>query len=834
MEDMDIDQVVDVPDTPDRLASRHITGRESVGKVCNSPLACDLSNPDVVDENYVNGPKVRGRFVSENGHNRRIVIHPPRNLSNLDIKSCSNSNVDNSSASHNAHIFRRATVGKSSSREAKYSTGIENMDEGKAMTIKVPSKSSSCHENAKFFDLTKHNGHTQLTKKVFPHVELEDHVAEDTRKGQVASIGSSSVDCISSHAERSRNAPKGKEKIDDNTKGFGLAVALDKGVGLSIDPELKMGQQMPVPLHSVMQPRVSGQKRLVRNGCISPHNIATRTKQLAEQRSNCSKDIEQSHTGNADSNGSPYVIDINDIVTEGNNSERLKGKGKGVIIHSPTPKANNARIIRTSGSSLVNNNKEANGIRDVSSNISGRSEGLGGWRTTRNRSSQIDYFLPDSTEPLPRRTNGVGNFVNQHQNRVERRDTRSRGNRRTEDDVAEELNAAQKASGLVSELDRIPGSCHAAKTVTKRQRKQGLSLGNHAECSTSVSGDSDIAFLGSSENSKSSRIQRPQFQGMSSRVIEVDDLSPAAGHSVPQSIDSINDDSNARARQLEADEILARELQEQLYHEVPISGGGEQIDEHLAWALQQEENASNTSRGSHNLSHRRGSTILHSNRQSRPESFQNHSNRRGTQARVATSSRMAQLRTRFRNQSPRVSTRGRNMRFPLDMDLDMRLNILEAIEAAFDDLGEVGLDNRMLRVQRDFNDNDYEMLLALDDNNHQHAGATVHQINNLPQSTVQSDASEEACAICLETPTIGETVRHLPCLHRFHKDVGPPILVWLGFSLQMKPSNVLLFCFCWFPPPPPSPCLFLPLHSQCIDPWLGRRTSCPICKCSIT
>lgn len=33
-----------------------------------------------------------------------------------------------------------------------------------------------------------------------------------------------------------------------------------------------------------------------------------------------------------------------------------------------------------------------------------------------------------------------------------------------------------------------------------------------------------------------------------------------------------------------------------------------------------------------------------------------------------------------------------------------RLNILEAIEAAFDDLGEVGLDNRMLRVQRDFNE----------------------------------------------------------------------------------------------------------------------------------
>ncbi|KAJ6703102.1 hypothetical protein OIU85_029108 [Salix viminalis] len=85
--------------------------------------------------------------------------------------------------------------------------------------------------------------------------------------------------------------------------------------------------------------------------------------------------------------------------------------------------------------------------------------------------------------------------------------------------------------------------------------------------------------------------------------------------------------------------------------------------------------------------------------------------------------------------------------------------------------------------------NDYEMLLALDDNNCQH-GATANQINSLPESVVQTDNFEETCAVCLEAPTIGEKIRHLPCLHKFHKD--------------------------------------------CIDPWLSRKTSCPICKLSIT
>uniref|UniRef100_A0A0V0I6X5 Putative ovule protein n=1 Tax=Solanum chacoense TaxID=4108 RepID=A0A0V0I6X5_SOLCH len=148
---------------------------------------------------------------------------------------------------------------------------------------------------------------------------------------------------------------------------------------------------------------------------------------------------------------------------------------------------------------------------------------------------------------------------------------------------------------------------------------------------------------------------------------------------------------------------------------------------------------------------------------------------------------MTRLRNSFPGQPRTISSsRGRNSLFPPNMDVDMRMHILETLEA----FSNMDVDRNLLQMQRDFNENDYEMLLALDENNHQHGGSSSRQINNLPQSTVQNESLQEPCAVCLETPTIGDVIRHLPCLHKFHKD--------------------------------------------CIDPWLSRKTSCPVCKCSIS
>ncbi|KAL2610570.1 hypothetical protein R1flu_029143 [Riccia fluitans] len=94
------------------------------------------------------------------------------------------------------------------------------------------------------------------------------------------------------------------------------------------------------------------------------------------------------------------------------------------------------------------------------------------------------------------------------------------------------------------------------------------------------------------------------------------------------------------------------------------------------------------------------------------------------------------------------------------------------------------------QVERNFNDRDSEIRLALSSTPDRNRGILLRKIRLLPVTRLQpSDVREDTCSICLEKEVAGEVVRRLPCIHVFHR--------------------------------------------QCIDKWLLQKPVCPTCKVHI-
>ena len=103
--------------------------------------------------------------------------------------------------------------------------------------------------------------------------------------------------------------------------------------------------------------------------------------------------------------------------------------------------------------------------------------------------------------------------------------------------------------------------------LPKRQKKHLLTSRNSdsGESSRIIPNNSDIVFLGSSRGSSSSMSSRIHI-GQHLDVLDLDESCEMRGTNANY-MDCVNvEGSEARARQVEADEMLARELQEQLYH----------------------------------------------------------------------------------------------------------------------------------------------------------------------------------------------------------------------------------------------------------------------------
>lgn len=184
---------------------------------------------------------------------------------------------------------------------------------------------------------------------------------------------------------------------------------------------------------------------------------------------------------------------------------------------------------------------------------------VNGWRSTRNRTKQVNPSLSDQGQLLSRTQNDQSSVNLQNENSMVRRDNGS-GSRNRPGDVYHVCNE----NGLSA----------AARTSSKRQKHNSASS-NHSETSTSV--DSEIMFLGSSVEPSNSRSTRSRnSHNILNPIIEIEEFSPAIRRGSRNRLHGTsNSDSHAREIQLEADEMLARELQEKLYNEVPGVGNGE-------------------------------------------------------------------------------------------------------------------------------------------------------------------------------------------------------------------------------------------------------------------
>ncbi|KAL6903520.1 hypothetical protein ACP4OV_004333 [Aristida adscensionis] len=509
------------------------------------------------------------------------------------------------------------------------------------------------------------------------------------------------------------------------------------------------------PSHIVPQRNV-GQKRLVRNGCISPSNLGKRSVEVDEKRDMCSPrgDLHHRHRqcgafnkGNViDLTDSPVITrqgcTTNNRLISANNmdtraAKKLRaGRAGETLIPQSEDHANSS-----SSSEVIllhRNNKgkqishdildskrieEANTLRacqnaegtSIVNNSTSSINSEQGWRTTRNHTSKL---------PISSRT--ICSELEPGSSAQSNQDHKS---------------TAGGRNNSIREATTVWPESFGNKT---RRMRRGTSLlasaSSHPGESSGAFGEPGGSFLTSS-NTAACRNRNTHQHDIP--LVNIDDSNPT---SVDPTIQA----------QLEYDELLARQLQEQLYNESPHVAHTEEIDAILAMSLQQEEGTRGTTRAV---------------RRSRDVS--------GLDLQLTV--RFPVCRMLLLLWDCAVSAANRSTKeFCCGKEASLAVCVAGAAFARYPGAPH---------SQPNIDLNDYDALLALDENNDQHTGASGSQINNLPESVVQSNSVEEPCAVCLENLSAGETIRHLPCFHKFHK--------------------------------------------ECIDKWLKRKKMCPVCKSGI-
>ncbi|CAL5015983.1 unnamed protein product [Urochloa decumbens] len=511
--------------------------------------------------------------------------------------------------------------------------------------------------------------------------------------------------------------------------GAGICLGSSSGVVKGELVTNKAITQPSSPSCGVPQRHV-GQKRLVRNGCISPSNIPKKSVNADKKQEMYSQ---SGHLHNPhpqlDAFDRGNVIDLTDnspIMTR----QRYAEKDKLISGYNMDTRA--AKKLRTDRAGKTSIPES---VYHASS--SNRSElGLSGCNNKGKEISSGILDIDQVRETSFRSAAGTPPVVIHDSPNMDE----EQGWRTTHNHTSRLPISSMGKLSCISEGES--GSSAPSTIIIGGVRRRHASTPSHPGESSSAHDEPGASFVSSSKitagrNHTSHRHDIP--------VITIDDIPPEATSSSSGHSNGASVDPTVQA-QLESDELLARQLQEQLYNESPRFAPREEIDAIVAMSLQHEEDTHHTSR---------------------PVRLSPNNTRGARASRLsamrAELARVNMIISRFQNTAPVTfrSAGGGLARYPVASHIQPNIDL-----------------------------NDYDALLALDENNHQHTGASESQINNLPQSVVQSNNTiEEPCAVCLENPSVGDTIRHLPCFHKFHK--------------------------------------------ECIDEWLRRKKLCPICKSGI-
>lgn len=188
--------------------------------------------------------------------------------------------------------------------------------------------------------------------------------------------------------------------------------------------------------------------------------------------------------------------------------------------------------------------------------------------------------MSDEEPLLSRRTDDPCNVNKLPRTVVVRRDNRDRNITRKHSVSSQNVSAAptvhstsQKHQGC-----RLNDHHDPSNTVIKRQR-QGSSRSHQGESSSSAIANKELVVLESPvepSNVRSVRTHNSHTARTFQPIIDIDEFSPETRSNGSCNIDCISSSaSDIRNRQLEADEIFARELQEQLYNESNVAADHE-------------------------------------------------------------------------------------------------------------------------------------------------------------------------------------------------------------------------------------------------------------------